>query len=45
MPTELDRHDARQSMAYDIILILEQNADKLYTVNEIKAIIQAVLQK
>ncbi|MBR1658902.1 MAG: hypothetical protein IJ705_01125 [Oscillospiraceae bacterium] len=45
MPTELDRHDARQSMAYDLIMILEQNPGKTYTVEEIKAIIQAVLKK
>ena len=43
MATEADRLDARKAMAYDILKILKKDPEKRYSVEEIEAIIDAIL--
>lgn len=43
MPTENERKDVQKAMAYDLLQIFEANPEKTYTVDELKALINAYI--
>ena len=43
MPTSQESVDIKKAMAYDLLLILKENAGKQYTAEEIEKIIQAYI--
>lgn len=43
MGTETERRDTRMAMAYQLISVLEQKEDKTYTLDELKEILNALV--
>ena len=43
MSTESDRRDTRKALAYDLIHMLEQTPDKMWSLQELKQIISALV--
>ncbi len=44
MPTEKERLDVIKSMAYDLTQIIEEDADKMYSPEDIKKLIAAYVK-
>ena len=44
MPTENERRDFQNAMAYDLLRIFEANPDKTYTAKELKELIDAYIR-
>ena len=43
MPTENERRDIQKAMAYDLLRMFEDEADKTYTYAELKKLIDAYI--
>ena len=43
MPPENERKDVQKAMAYDLLRILKQEPDKVYTAKELEALIDAYI--
>lgn len=45
MPVENERKDIQKAMAYDLIRIFEKDPEKMYTIEELKHLIDAYISE